>query len=219
MRRDELATLAEIGALNAFGHDRRSALWQIERAVRPAGELFDAERERAGANPESPASARPELHGLWRGGRVPSPEPPSPLKSMTPPERLMADYAGTSLTIGPHPLALRRAELALRGVLRAIDLPRGRHGRRVRVAGAVITRQRPGTAKGFVFLTLEDETGIANVIVTPDLFTEYRRAIVGEPYLLVEGILQIQEGVTAVKADRVIGLAGSGPDPQSHDFR
>ena len=106
---------------------------------------------------------------------------------MTPPERLMADYAGTSLTIGPHPLALRRAELALRGVLRAIDLPRGRHGRRVRVAGAVITRQRPGTAKGFVFLTLEDETGIANVIVTPDLFTEYRRAIVGEPYLLVEG--------------------------------
>ena len=138
---------------------------------------------------------------------------------MTPPERLMADYAGTSLTIGPHPLALRRAELALRGVLRAIDLPHGRHGRRVRVAGAVITRQRPGTAKGFVFLTLEDETGIANVIVTPDLFTEYRRAIVGEPYLLVEGILQIQEGVTAVKADRVTGLAGGGPEPQSHDFR
>jgi error-prone DNA polymerase len=138
---------------------------------------------------------------------------------MTPPERLMADYAGTSLTIGPHPLALRRAELALRGVLRAIDLPHGRHGRRVRVAGAVITRQRPGTAKGFVFLTLEDETGIANVIVTPDLFTEYRRTIVGEPYLLVEGILQIQEGVTAVKAVRVSGLAGGGPDPQSHDFR
>ncbi len=199
LRRDELATLAEIGALNAFGHHRRSALWQIERAVRPAGELFDDTREL----------------------RVPDPPPPrdSPLKPMTPPERLMADYAGTSLTIGPHPLALRRAELALRGVLRAIDLPHGRHGRRVRVAGAVITRQRPGTAKGFVFLTLEDETGIANVIVTPDLFTEYRHAIVGEPYLLVEGILQIQEGVTAVKADRVTGLAGGGPDPQSHDFR
>ena len=87
----------------------------------------------------------------------------------------MSDYAGTSLTIGPHPLALRRMELALRGVLRAIDLPRGRHGRRVRVAGAVITRQRPGTAKGFVFLTLEDETGIANIIVRPDLFTERAR--------------------------------------------
>jgi error-prone DNA polymerase len=142
-----------------------------------------------------------------------------PLRPMTPPERLMADYAGTSLTIGPHPLALRRAELALRGVLRAIDLPRGRHGRRVRVAGAVITRQRPGTAKGFVFLTLEDETGIANVIVRPDLFSEQRGAIVGEPYLLVEGTLQIQEGVTSIKAERVIGLTGRGPQPQSHDFR
>jgi len=138
---------------------------------------------------------------------------------MTPPERLMADYAGTSLTIGPHPMSMRRAELALRGVLRASDLPLGRHGRRVRVAGAVITRQRPGTAKGFVFLTLEDETGIANIIVRPDLFTEQKNAIVGEPYLLVEGTLQIQEGVTSVKADRVIGLSGGGPDPQSHDFR
>ena len=196
LRRDELATLAEIGALNAFGHDRRSALWQIERAVRPAGELFDGQRE-------SSSDPIPESRVPDPGSRIPT--PPSPLKPMTPPERLMADYAGTSLTIGPHPLALRRAELALRGVLRASDLPRGRHGRRVRVAGAVITRQRPGTAKGFVFLTLEDETGIANVIVTPDLFTEYRRAIVGEPYLLVEGILQIQEGVTAVKADRVTG--------------
>jgi error-prone DNA polymerase len=89
----------------------------------------------------------------------------------------------------------------------------------VRVAGAVITRQRPGTAKGFVFLTLEDETGIANIIVRPDLFSEQRATIVGEPYLLVEGTLQIQEGVTSVKADRVLPLAGGGPEPQSHDFR
>ena len=138
---------------------------------------------------------------------------------MTAPERVMADYAGMSLTIGPHPMALRRPELALRGVLRAIDLPRGRHGRRVRVAGAVITRQRPGTAKGFVFLTLEDETGIANIIVRPDLFTQQRAAIVGAPYLLVEGTLQIQEGVTSIKAERVLPLADAGPEPQSHDFR
>jgi error-prone DNA polymerase len=131
----------------------------------------------------------------------------------------MADYAGTSLTIGPHPLALRRQELAMRGVLRAVDLSRGRHGRRVRVAGAVITRQRPGTAKGFVFLTLEDETGIANIIVRPDIFTEQRHTIIGAPYVVVEGILQIQEGVTSVKAERVISLTGAGPDPESHDFR
>ena len=138
---------------------------------------------------------------------------------MSAPERVMADYAGTSLTIGPHPMALRRPELAMRGVLRARDLPQGRHGRRVRVAGAVITRQRPGTAKGFVFLTLEDETGIANIIVRPDLFTEQRATIVGEPYLLVEGTLQIQEGVTSIKAERVLPLVGQAPRPESHDFR
>jgi error-prone DNA polymerase len=208
VRRDELATLAEIGALNAFGYDRRTALWQIEKAVRPKGELFDQ------TDDEGTSRRGPDP-----GSRTTDPGRASPLHAMTPPERLMADYAGMSLTIGPHPLALRRAELALRGVLRASDLPHGRHGRRVRVAGAVITRQRPGTAKGFVFLTLEDETGIANVIVRPDLFSEQKRAIVAEPYLLVEGTLQIQEGVTSIKAERVIGLSNSGPQPQSHDFR
>ncbi len=211
IRRDELATLAEIGALNAFGYDRRSALWQIEKAVRPAGELFEQDEKAEGTRQKGeqvePRAASPE-----RGSQ-------SPLRPMSIPERLMADYAGTSLTIGPHPLALRRQELAMRGVLRASDLPRGRHGRRVRVAGAVITRQRPGTAKGFVFLTLEDETGIANIIVRPDLFSAQRATIVGEPYLLIEGTLQIQEGVTSVKADRVLPLAGGGPEPQSHDFR
>jgi error-prone DNA polymerase len=194
VRRDEVATLASIGALNAFGFDRRTALWQVEQAVRPSGELF-----------EEAIDHRPS---------------DSPLQSMPVPERLLADYAGTSLTIGPHPMSLRRQELALRGVLRARDLPDGRHGRRVRVAGAVITRQRPGTAKGFVFLTLEDETGIANIIVRPDLFSELRAVVVGEPYLLVEGTLQIQEGVTSVKAERVLPLGGGESPPiDSHDFR
>ena len=191
LRRDELATLAEIGALNAFGYDRRSALWQIERAVRPSGEMFRDSVEDDGA---------------------------SPLRSMTPIERVRADYEGTSLTIGPHPMALCRGELALRGVQRAIDLAGGRSGRRVRVAGAVITRQRPGTAKGFVFLTLEDETGIANIIIEPDLFTDVRTTVIGAPYLLVEGRLQIQDGVISVKAERFHALATHGPEPQSHDF-
>jgi error-prone DNA polymerase len=223
VRRDELATLAEIGALNALGYHRRSALWQIERAVRPSGALFTEHDARGLTNPEprlpDPAPRIPSPRVPSPESRVPSPDAPSPLRPMTPSERLMADYDGTSLTIGPHPLALRRGELALRGILRARDLPQGRHGRRVRVAGAVITRQRPGTAKGFVFLTLEDETGIANVIVRPDLFSEQRSAIVGAPYLLIEGTLQIQEGVTSVKAERVQPLAGGGPEPQSHDFR
>jgi error-prone DNA polymerase len=213
LRRDEVATLAEIGALNGFGFDRRTALWQVEQAVRPAGELFEERQETPiGEAPSDEPRNDPRSSTLDL-------RTPSPLKPMTVPERLLADYAGTSLTIGPHPMSLRRPELALRGVLRARDLPAGRHGRRVRVAGAVITRQRPGTAKGFVFLTLEDETGIANIIVRPDLFSEQKATIVGEPYLLVEGTLQIQEGVTSVKAERLHSLGGKSPEVDSHDFR
>ncbi len=209
VRRDELATLADIGALESFGRDRRSALWQVERAVRSAGALFEGAGD-AGAEARSAKAAQsPQRQPLERE---------SPLRPMSPLERVAADYAGTGLTIGPHPMSFRRRELALRGVLRASDLPRGRHGRRVRVAGAVITRQRPGTAKGFVFLTLEDETGIANVIVQPDLFAGERLTIVSAPYLIVEGTLQIQEGVTSVKAERVQPLTGDEPPAESHDF-
>ncbi len=138
---------------------------------------------------------------------------------MSPRERMTADYAGTSLTIGPHPMSMRRHDLAARAVQRAIDLPRGRNGQRVRTAGMVITRQRPGTAKGFVFLTLEDETGIINVIIRPDLFTAERMTIVGAPFLFVEGILQNIDGVTSVKAERVESLPGQDVAVDSHDFR
>ena len=138
---------------------------------------------------------------------------------MTEAERLVADYAGTGLTVGRHPMALRREELATRGVMRACDLRAARPGRRVRVAGMVITRQRPGTAKGFVFLTLEDETGIANIIVRPDLFARDRLVIVEEPFLIVDGMLQSQDGVTSVKAERLHSLGGRSPEVDSHDFR
>jgi error-prone DNA polymerase len=211
--REELSVLAEIGALNAFGHTRREALWQVERAIRPAGELFE-ELANLPASPE-PAG---------EGGRTTNdelandPETTSPLPEMSAVERVVADYEGTGLTIGPHPMALRRDEMRLRGALRASDLPRQRDGRRVRVAGAVITRQRPGTAKGFVFLTLEDETGIANIIVRPDLFAEQRMAVINEPFLLVEGKLQNQEGVTSVRAERMEGLGGPTIEVEARDF-
>jgi error-prone DNA polymerase len=133
-------------------------------------------------------------------------------------ERLSADYAGTGVTLGPHPMALRRVDLAARGVTRAMDLARGEHGARVRVAGSVIVRQRPGTAKGFVFLSLEDETGIANVIVTPGLFAHRRLTLVTEPFLLVEGILQVQDGVVSVRAARVTPLPRLVHGVPSHDF-
>ena len=198
LRRDELTTLADIGALNAFTDERRSALWQVEQTIRPAGEMFEPGDESQITNHQS---------------RIPS----SPLPVMDAGERLQADYAGTGLTIGPHPMALRRGEIALRGVLRAVDLPQTRDGRRVRVAGMVITRQRPGTAKGFVFLTLEDETGISNIIVRPDLFDRERMTVVRQPFLLVDGVLQHQDGVMSVRAERVQGIEGSA-SVDSHDF-
>jgi error-prone DNA polymerase len=207
LRRDEVRVLAEVGALAALGGDRRSALWQASLAPRLA---IEGDGSRPVENSGNTASfGLPE----FSTGRD-----PSPLAPMTLVERVQADYDGTGLTIGPHPMALVRASLASRGVQRAIDLPRGRTGRRVRTAGAVITRQRPGTAKGFVFLSLEDETGIANVIVTPDVYAAYKREVVEAPYLLVEGALQNQDGAVSVKADRIEALAHAGPAVESHDF-
>ena len=138
---------------------------------------------------------------------------------MTVPERLLADYAGTSLTIGPHPMSLRRPELALRGVLRASDLSLGRHGRRVRVAGAVITRQRPGTAKGFVFVSLEDETGISNAVVAPPMFEANRLMITEESFLVIEGKVQNVDNVIHIKAEKIERLDhGTHPGSRSYDF-
>jgi error-prone DNA polymerase len=223
LRRDEVVTLADIGALNSFGYDRRSALWQAERAVRPAGELFSElaaefaeiaefslDQNDSADSASSAANSAPDPESL-------APDP-CPLGPMTESERLVADYAGTGLTVGRHPMALRRDELAMRGVLRAIDLRTERNGRRVRVAGMVITRQRPGTAKGFVFLTLEDETGIANIIVRPDLFARDRLVVVEERFLLVDGVLQHQDGVVSVRAEAVQGMTNAAIDFDSHDF-
>jgi error-prone DNA polymerase len=216
LRRDELATLADIGALNAFTNDRRSALWQVERAVRPAGELFkegeDEQGTRAGYEERTERAAQ-SLRAAESSSAV-----ASPLQPMDAGERLQADYAGTGLTIGPHPMALHRTTLALRGVLRAADLPQSRDGRRVRIAGMVITRQRPGTAKGFVFLTLEDETGISNVIIRPDLFDRQRAVAVRQPFLLVDGVLQHQDGVLSVKAERLEALQQLTASVDAHDF-
>ena len=185
--RDELETLAAIGALAPLGGTRRTNLWAA--AMPHPGPLF--------ADP---------------------PREVSPLAEMADVERLAADYAGTSVTLGPHPMSLRRAALRARGVRSARDLAGVEDGARVHVAGSVIVRQRPGTAKGFVFLSLEDETGIANVIVTPPVFARHRLALVSEPYLVVEGIAQRQDGVISVRAIRAQGLPVLGHHIPSHDF-
>ena len=130
----------------------------------------------------------------------------------------MADYAGMGLSVGPHPMALRRAALGRQGVTRAAELAARRHGSAVRVAGAVVVRQRPGTAKGFVFLNLEDETGLINVIVRPQHFARYRELLTGEPFLLVDGRLQHEDGVISVRAERLRALEVRLGALPSHDF-
>jgi error-prone DNA polymerase len=191
LRKDEINRLAEIGALNSLGRiHRRDALWQAQRAVRPVGPL---------------------LASLEEGGG------PSPLAPMNTEERLRADYHGAGLTIGKHPMAYRRAEMNARGVTRAIDLAKTPNGRLVRIAGSVIVRQRPGTAKGFVFLSMEDETGMMNAIVAPPTYDLYKVVLLSEPFLVIFGVLQNLDGVISVKAARIEGLY-AGAAAESHDF-
>jgi len=192
LRKDELRKLAAVGALNFIqSSTRRNALWQVERVTRAAGELYEGLLESDGN---------------------------SPLEQMTLTERVDADFRGTGVTIGKHPVAYHRVELNKLKALRAIDIRKLRDGTFVRVAGWVIVRQRPGTAKGFMFLSLEDETGVSNIIVTPPLFEKYRFELVGHPFLLIEGKLQNQDNVISVKASHVQPLKFAVAATPSHDF-
>ncbi len=137
---------------------------------------------------------------------------------MSPYEETLSDYAGTGMTTGPHPLKHLRSSLDRQGVTLASDLHRVPNGKRVRTAGAVTVRQRPGTAKGILFLTLEDESGMSQAIVMPDLLQEQRQLIVRSPGLVVEGVLQKRDGTLSIKADRLWRLPDLAAAP-SHDFR
>ena len=224
LRNDELRKLAAVGALNSVKQEpgarsqepeqglsysqrvtfprpptsdsrslpphRRDSLWQVERVARDPGPLYEKLEEATN----------------------------SPLQPMSLNERLNADLRGTGITIGRHPMAYQRAWLDTMEVTPAGDLRKMRNGRWVKIAGWVIVRQRPGTAKGFVFLSMEDETGIANVIVTPQLFETNRLALVNFPFLLIEGVLQHQDNVVSVKARRIQPLEMKVESPGSHDF-
>jgi error-prone DNA polymerase len=191
----EMITLASIGSLNALGVKRRGALWQAT-ALGRSGPLFNhiddqkIAREARGEGEDRPAV--PD-EGEREG---------SPLNDMSLLERLAADFRGTSVTTGPHPLTLYRDRLRRRGIHAAGELAVCPDGARVQVAGSVIVRQRPGTAKGFFFLTLEDETGFSNAIVTPQVFARNRSLLTGAAALIVGGVLQNQDNVVSVKADR-----------------
>ena len=187
---DELTVLADIGAFGTLGGTRRQALWQVE-ALGRSGALF--------ARVETDAD--------------------SPLPEMTDAEELTADFRGTSLSTGPHPMTFAREEMKRAGVLTAAEILNVPDGRRARVGGVVVVRQHPETAKGFVFITIEDETGFANAIVTPKIFAREREVIVETNALVIEGVVQNQRGVVAIKADTFTPIGGRPAAIDiSHDF-
>jgi len=225
LAKDELRALARIGALNCFGGHRRDALWEVETQLHE-DDLFDHIRTERGVHAASTHSlnsafilneATPENCTVKRRERR-APSVRSPLSPMTYAERIQADYSGMQLTTGSHPMALVRSRLT--GIWRAIDLPKAQHGSVVRIAGNVICRQRPGTAKGFVFISLEDETGVSNAVVSPPMFEAMRLLITQEPFLIIQGTLQHVEGVINVKAERIERLEHRAlAASPSHDFR
>ena len=251
LRRNELNTLAQIGALNCL-----DGSFVVEAPDFQSGQGFQTLRAKGVTNDRALALAREvawakahvkrdlcspdwdagississrngKFHrrdALWHVEKaawaegplladIAEPDSPSPLA-----QRLIADYHGTGLTVGPHPMLYRREEMNRMRVVRAIDLCRLKHGQFTRIAGCVIARQRPGTANGFIFLSLEDETGISNAIIMPDLYDQNRLLVIHERFLLIEGILQNVENVISVKALRVSRLEITDAVTRSHDF-
>jgi error-prone DNA polymerase len=142
----------------------------------------------------------------------------SPLQAMNPEERMVADYAGTGVTVGRHPMAHCRDQLRSVNVCRADDLRMLRHGVKARIAGCVIARQRPGTDHGFIFLSIEDETGISNAIIDPVLYEQNRSLVTYARFLLVEGTLQNIDRVIHIRARHIEELNVTAAPTQSHDF-
>jgi error-prone DNA polymerase len=195
LSRDNLAILATIGALNNLSADaklhRRDALWQVEKAVRKTGPLLEGIIEL---------------------------DTSSPLRRMNIEERLVADYHGTGLTTGHHPMAYRREVLSARGIKSAMELKQLPHGKEATVAGCVITRQRPGTAKGIIFMTLEDETGTSRVIISPDFYDKNRMVVLNERFVQVSGVVQNQDNIVHLRARSIQPLSVSAAPTPSHDF-
>ena len=231
LAKDELRTLAELGALNCFAEHRRAAMWKVEETLHD-DLLGNGTLGSTGCQPVASGSLPDALQRVCTRGvetglrqaaanyRLAACAPQtfqSPLAPMTLPERVKADYETMNLTTGPHPMKLLREKLP--NIWRAIDLIHARNGSTIQIAGNVICRQRPGTAKGFVFISLEDETGVSNAIVDPDLFEQFRLVITEEAFLLIRGQVQNSDGVVLIKAREIKSLVHETlVGSESHDF-
>jgi error-prone DNA polymerase len=193
LQRSEISGLAELGALGGLGRrgSRRSVLWQVMGLPPPEERLF------AGSDP---------------------PEPKTEPRPMSPLEETLADYRTSGMTTGPHLLAHLRPELDRRRVLPLAAVASRGDGSRITTAGLIIVRQRPGAAKGFCFLTLEDETGTGNAVIAPSDFERLRPVLHASSVVVVTGRLEQRDGVTHVRVHAMEPISVPGPTPSSHDF-
>jgi len=197
-KRDELDTLAELGALASLTTGpttppgRRDALWQVAALERDRKSLFSGKKQAAQA---------------------------SPLEEMTPLETTLSDYRLAGMTTGPHLMTHLRAELRQRGVLSAQQIRNTPNGKFVRTAGHVIVRQRPESAKGFIFLTLEDETGTSNAVLTPNAFQRFRVPLNTAAVIELAGPVQNVDGVIHVSVRELKPIVPRSTLPRSHDYR
>jgi len=194
-RRSQLDQLAESGAFMSLGLTRRQALWEGRAALGSSGPLL---------------SATAQKHRISRE---------QPLREMAAPEATLADYRTLGLTTGPQLIALYRKQLERQRVVPAASVLSLPNRRWTRIAGLVITRQRPATAQGLLFITLEDETGQYNAVVMPDVFERYRTEALSASLLMIEGPLQNVDGVATVKAAHLTPFGAPEATPPSHDFR
>jgi error-prone DNA polymerase len=181
LKEEPLRNLALVGAFDSFGEPRRALLWRARDAHRTSPSFV----RRALSLPTTQAPLLPPLDEQ---------------------ERTALDYRITGIPTGAQIMTFYREDLARRGVLRTCDLGDGRHGSFVTVAGAVVVKQHPETAKGYVFLSIEDETGMANIIIRPATYRKYKRVLDSDAAVVVGGALQIVDGVISVQAERLDAL-------------
>jgi len=202
LRKDELQNLAACGALNPLDHTgqlhRRDALWQVAKFSRPVGPLLQD---------------------------IPDYDSTSVLLRMTDIEKLITDHHISGFSIGRHPMAYRRADFARMNLCTLQEAKRGFAGKRIRTAGEVTVKQRPGTARGIVFLTLHDETDFCDVVLMPDIYEQYRMIVKNSKFLRIHGELQkVQNAkeqgayVTSIKAKEIFPLEFPAIKTHAHEF-
>ncbi|HEV2527393.1 MAG TPA: error-prone DNA polymerase [Thermomicrobiales bacterium] len=199
MKREAAEALAAVGAFDVFGLSRREAMWQIGLFIAP---VAHTDRSEGTTNVKGRRAGKHRRIVTQQALALPVAQDMVELPTMPAWDRMAADYGGTGVSPNWHPLGLLRTQLPA-GVVSTTDLFHLPHGITLTIAGMVVCRQRPGTAKGITFLLMEDEVGLANIIVRPHLYESHRLLVRGEPFLMITGLLQKQNGTINIVAEEI----------------